>query len=288
VRRVALVAGLLAGCLALRPAISAEAPQLPSYTPGDNFTYSDGRTETVVSVAGEVVHWRDDLGFVFSQFRNPMLPRVSWERDGRRGETTVDVLPDLLWPLTMGATAEFVARRWVIEADGVRHDFVQHWRCYVSAPKALTTPAGGFDTWPLTCERHDDLGQLREERSWWYAPAVGHVVTAEQIREGVHSRRELIAWRRFDPGSAPAADPAAAVFQQALESVVSGQELSWKSADGHRQVAVAPIRTFQRDVLYCRDYRLTTGLDGRVTVQNGTACRGPDAVWRRMVESKTE
>jgi hypothetical protein len=288
VRILALLAGLLVGCLFFRAAMSSENPALPRYTPGDNFTYSDGRTETVISVSGEVVRWRDDLGFIFSQFRNPMLPRLSWERGGRRGESTVDVLPDLLWPLSAEATGEFVARRSVIEANGVRHDFVQRWRCHVTAPTPLKVPAGSFDAWLLVCDRRDELGQLREERSWWYAPTVGHVVAFEQLRDGVRSRRELIAWRRFDPGSEPAADPGVAVFQQALESVLSGQELSWKSADGRRQVAVAPIRTFQRDVLYCRDYRLTSTQAGNVTVQNGTACRGPDAVWRRMVEPKTE
>lgn len=286
-RTAALAAGLATCVLALRLAVAGEAPQLPRYTPGDNFTYSDGRTETVIAVSGEAVRWRNDQGFVFDQFRNPMLPRLDWARDGRRGETSLDALPDLLWPLAAGAEAEFVARRRVIEADGTRHDFVQRWRCRVDEPTKLKVPAGRFDAWPLSCERRDDLGQLREERRWWYAPTVGHILAAEVERDGVLSRRELIAWRRFDPGPEPAADPTATVFQQAMESVVSGQELSWKSPYGHREIAVAPVRTFQRDALYCRDYRLTARLDGRVTVENGTACRSPDAVWRRVVEPNT-
>lgn len=285
--RIAVLAAVWAAIVAAS-VFAAEAPRLPRYTPGDNFTYSDGRTETVIEVSGEMIRWRNDLGFVFSQLPNPILPRMSWQRDGRRGETTLDALPDLLWPLQAGAAAEFVARRRVIEADGTRHDFVQHWRCRVAAPEAIALPAGRFDSWPLFCERRDDLGQLREKRRWWYSPMVGHVVATEEMRDGVFSRRELIAWRRLEPGPEPTDNPAAVLFQQALEKVASGQELSWTSPDGRHKVTVAPLRTFQREALYCRDFRLTTVLDGRPNGEQATACRSPDAVWRRVIVPSTD
>ena len=72
-RMLALVAGLLAGCVFVRAAMSSEDPPLPRYMPGDNFTYNDGRTETVISVSGEVVRWRDDLGFVFPIAEAPAM-----------------------------------------------------------------------------------------------------------------------------------------------------------------------------------------------------------------------
>ena len=250
--------------------------------------YSDGRTETVTQVLGELVRWRNDVGFTFAQLRNPMLPRIEWEREGRRGESVLDAMPDLLWPLQAGATAEFLARRRVIEAGGSRHDFVQRWRCRVEAPAMIEVPAGQFEAWPLSCERHDDLGQLREERRWWYAPSVAHVVAAEEVRDGVSSRRELIAWRRFQPTPAASADETFSLLQQALETLVSGQELGWTSPDGGRRISIAPVRTFQREALYCRDYRVSSLVDGKTSVEEGTACRGPDAIWRRAVQTSTD
>lgn len=281
---------LHAACMmvVLASAARADAPSLPRYTPGDNFTFSDGRTETVIEISGEMIRWRDDLGFSFDQLRNPILPRIRWEREGRRGETTLDALPDLLWPLQPGAAADFVARRQVIEADGVRHDFVQHWSCRVEAPARLQVPAGAFEAWPMVCVRRDDLGQMREERRWWYAPAIGHFAAFEETRDGVPRRRELIAWRRLESSAERDADEASALLQQALETLVSGQELSWTSADRRRKIAVAPIRTFQRDALYCRDYRLSTTQDGAASLEEGTACRSPDAVWRRILKAGTD
>jgi surface antigen len=126
---------------------------------------------------------------------------------------------------------------------------------------------------------------MREERRWWYVPAIGHFAAFDEARDGVPRRRELIAWRRLESSAERDADEASALLQQALETLVSGQELSWTSADRRRKITVAPIRTFQRDALYCRDYRLSTTQDGAASLEEGTACRSPDAVWRRILEA---
>jgi hypothetical protein len=285
--RIAIIAWCLtaAGSTAF-----AGSPGLPAYTPGDNFTFSDGRTETVISVSGEVVEWRNDQGLSVTAFRNPLLPRLAWRKEGSRGESALDIAPDLLWPLEAGAAAEFVARRSVIADDGTRRDFVQRWRCRVEPPQPVTVPAGAFESWPLACELRDDLGQLRETRRWWYAPALGHPIAYEESRDGLVARRELIAWRRLQPTAPtnPGQDPAGAAFQQAMERVLSGFELTWKSADGGRAVTYKPVRTFQRDQLYCRDFVETRIESGRSTVRQGTACRSPDALWRRVAEAATD
>src|SRR5215831_9444570 len=206
--------------------------------PGDNFTYSDGRTETVVSVSGEAVDWKNDLGFTFRSFRNPMLPRLAWQAETRRGETVLDAAPDLLWPLAPGTEAEFVARRAVIGNDGSRRDFVQSWRCRVEAAASIIVAAGRFDAWPLSCERRDEIGAVRERRSSWYAPAIGHVVKLEEDRDGLTTRRELVAYFKFESNHSGevGADPAQSAFQQAMERVMTGFELTWRSEDGARSI----------------------------------------------------
>ncbi len=45
--------------------------------------------------------------------------------------------------------------------------------------------------------------------------------------------------------------------------------------------ALTPLATFERDGLYCRDYRTVATRDGRDEQNYGTACRRPDGVWQK-------
>jgi len=269
------------GMLGRAIAAQAAGPDLPTYAVGDAFTFSDGRTETVVGVRGEFVDWRNDLGFAFTTFRNFLLPRESWQGSGRRGETALDASPELLWPLVPGHRADFLARRAVIlETEGTRRDFLQSWSCRVEAQGETAVPAGVYDGYRLVCERRDDVAALRETKTWFYAPAIGHFLRLEDNRDGTVKRRELVAFHR---SSNYPVDPAEATFQRALESLVSGSAATWQSPDKRRSIAVTPLRTFRRDSLYCRDYRQVTDAAGEIATWMGTACRQSDRQWLRQL-----
>jgi surface antigen len=66
---------------------------------------------------------------------------------------------------------------------------------------------------------------------------------------------------------------------QALEYAPDRAHVVWAAHDGE-QLTVAPETTFEREGGWCRTYRATADLEGRRTSIVGTACRGPDGLWR--------
>ena len=69
------------------------------------------------------------------------------------------------------------------------------------------------------------------------------------------------------------------VMQQALETVRSGEALTWQvSGDGPRGT-VTPIRTFRTNEGYCREFKVTLGQPGGSSWQ-AIACRDAAGVWR--------
>jgi len=69
---------------------------------------------------------------------------------------------------------------------------------------------------------------------------------------------------------------------QALETTGTGEAASWRNPDTGSQYSVVPTRTYQAEGAPCRDYRLTTTIDGRPQDVTGTACRQPDGNWRAV------
>ncbi|GIL39903.1 hypothetical protein [Roseiterribacter gracilis] len=66
---------------------------------------------------------------------------------------------------------------------------------------------------------------------------------------------------------------------QALEYAPDRARIAWAAHDGE-QLTIAPETTFEREGGWCRTYRATAESDGRRTTTLGTACRGPDGLWR--------
>jgi surface antigen len=66
---------------------------------------------------------------------------------------------------------------------------------------------------------------------------------------------------------------------QALEYAPDRAHVAWAAHDGE-ELTIAPETTFEREGGWCRTYRATAVFDGRRTTTLGTACRGPDGLWR--------
>lgn len=67
----------------------------------------------------------------------------------------------------------------------------------------------------------------------------------------------------------------------ALEHVPDGRAVAWQNPDLGHDVQMTPQRTYeQRSGEYCREYTMTSTVDGRPVETWGTACRQPDGQWR--------
>jgi len=70
--------------------------------------------------------------------------------------------------------------------------------------------------------------------------------------------------------------------QQALETVPTGQSVSWRNPDSRVGYEVTPTRTYESASGPCRDYTTEAVIDGRPEVVHGTACRQSDGTWYAM------
>lgn len=69
--------------------------------------------------------------------------------------------------------------------------------------------------------------------------------------------------------------------QNAFEYGRSGTTQSWSNPDSGHSGSITPINVVQQSGGgYCREYKQTITVDGRLQEAYGTACRQPDGTWR--------
>src|SRR5262245_55125658 len=73
---------------------------------------------------------------------------------------------------------------------------------------------------------------------------------------------------------------AAEAAQQALETAPTGKSVPWNNPDSGHSGSITPMRTYQEDGTYCREYQQTVTIDGKPERSHGTACRQPDGSWK--------
>jgi surface antigen len=73
---------------------------------------------------------------------------------------------------------------------------------------------------------------------------------------------------------------AAEAQQRALESTPTGRPVAWTNPDTGHSGTVTPVRTFQSNRGYCREFQNTVIIDGKSENAYGTACRQPDGSWQ--------
>jgi surface antigen len=73
---------------------------------------------------------------------------------------------------------------------------------------------------------------------------------------------------------------AAQAQQRALESAPTGQPVAWSNPDSGHQGTVTPVRTYQSEDSYCREFQSDVVINGKPEKAYGTACRQPDGSWK--------
>lgn len=278
-RLLPFVAVALAACTGAPPPQAAgpalpPAP-LPTVRVGDSISWSNGQTETVVAVDGEVVRWRDQDGNTYSGYRNFMLPSLAWDYPETRATTRIDLAPDTLWPLKAGNDVHFtVEQRLTQKIHDSEVGYTDEWACAVLGTERVTVRLGSFDTWKLRCQRYwrgSNIGEI----VWNYAPALGHVV--RRTWTGGKAPDELVAIGH-GPLDAKAAGVAAKVRQQGLEKLPSGRKALGRQ--GAVEVSVQPQATYRAaGGVWCRDFLQTVSTAKAQATSVGSACREKDGKW---------
>ena len=105
---------LLGGCASIQQAGPAQPPlaPVPEYGVGDSYQFSDGATESVITIDHDAVQWRDNDGISVTS-RDVLLPRLAWSDTTVHGERRIATATPLLFPLQPGKSVEFGAIRTV-------------------------------------------------------------------------------------------------------------------------------------------------------------------------------
>jgi surface antigen len=73
---------------------------------------------------------------------------------------------------------------------------------------------------------------------------------------------------------------AAQAQQRALEAAPTGTPVAWNNPDSGHQGSVTPVRTYQSEGTYCREFQSDVIIGGKTEKAYGTACRQPDGSWK--------
>ena len=255
----------------------------PVYEAGDRFYYSDGSSETVLSLDGGRVVWEASDGTRRTAPWNFILPPFAWYSEHGSGSAEADTAPDVLWPLKPGTEVRFSVSSTLMESSPNPEQDFELWHCRVRSATRLTVPAGSFDTLPIMCSVFHQPAGPKRSITWNYAPAIGHFVRrSEAVGDEKDMSIELVGvelgGRDWPAAARTGLDWA---FQHALESEASSRSVEWESSalPGHIEIAaLAPVDYGSEGT--CRRFAATRfDAEGMKRIYPGIACRGPDGVW---------
>jgi hypothetical protein len=178
-------------------AVAAAAADLPRYTPGDAFVFSDGRVERVIADNGAQLTWAGISGSSYRRSRNFVVPVLQWRSGRGTGRREVRGNPDALWPITKGRSARFrvISETRATPQSGKKRS-VSLWVCKTGKPRDFTVAAGTYNAVPVLCDRYSPTTmRLLERREWDYAPELGHYVRRVSVNylRGTTRSAELVA-----------------------------------------------------------------------------------------------
>jgi hypothetical protein len=267
---------------------------LPNYKKGTTFIYSDGTWETVAANSPGRVTWRNYRGNVSSGSPDFTYRRAQWQ--GKNSKIFREFAPrkDIffkhavtLWPLRKGNISSFSELRTRVDEEGVVKSSKAAWTCQVVGTEKVSVMAGEFDTWKIVCKRYpgkvSSKSRIREVKTWYYAPEVGHYVltTSKYYYHKKPRRLELLAVvPSLDGLSASAQRRMETTFQKAMEFKKSGESLSWSLPDTALSGEITPTGTFKlADGRFCRRYIQKVKFADGHRIYHGMAVRDSDGVW---------
>ena len=276
-----------------RPGLSP-AP-LPSYCKGTVFVYDDGSWETVVDTAPGMVTWTDHRNYISSGSPDFTYRRTYWETKSRSGTREFGARDDLflksdnsLWPLRAGNRVNYSETGTWRDKKGTERSYQTEWSCEVAGTERIAVMAGEFGTWKIVCKRYHvsksrGRSQLREVKTWYYAPAVGHYVltTSRYYSKQGQRRRELLAAL---PPTNDLTDEARRQmdqsFQHALEFMKSGEPARWSNSRLKLDGETVPINTFKTPAgNYSRRYVQKLNMPDGQRTYYGMAIRSSGGQW---------
>jgi len=268
---------------------------LPTYGEGTTFVYSDGTWELVMDASAETVTWKDHRNSISSGSPDFTRRRTKWQTKNRSGTRQYGPRGDLivksditLWPLQVGNTANYSETGIWSDKDGAETNYQSLWSCEVAGTERVSVMAGEFDTWEIVCQRYNlskskSRSNLREVKTWYYSPVVGHYVLAasKYYYQRKPWRQELLAvLPPLDGIPHEARREMDRSFQQALEYKKSGESVLWSHQNSEISGETIPVNTFKTpDGKYCRRYVQKLKLPGSHRTYYGLAVRGSDGVW---------
>ena len=269
---------------------------LPVYHPGTTFVYSDGTWETVIAAEPNVVSWKDHRGNTSTGTPDFTRRRLQYQTKTRQGarvfgprENIIVKHRESIWPLEVGKKASFTERgTWVDKRDGSEHAYRAHWSCEVEGAERIVVPAGEFDTWKIVCSRYassrNARSQLREIKTWYYAPQIGHFVLSNSRYFYNQSPRQLELLAVLPPKESLPSQARRKMdnsFQKAMEHQKSGSSVVWSIANPAASGGITPYGTFKlEDGTFCRRYVQNLNLSGAdQQAYYGLACRDAGGRW---------
>lgn len=270
--------------------------RLPEYTVGTTFVYSDGTWDRVAEENPSYVVWENHQGYRSLNSTDFTYRSSKWESKGIKGYRSFTPTEYLysetsasLWPLAIGNQTHFDEKsKWGVTGIYEKH-FDASWKCSVAGTEQVQVPAGVFDTWKLSCSRYSKTtaarSRLWEQKTYNYAPAVGHWVILNQEftngKPGLH--KELVAI--LPSLKALGIDKKNTVrikehFQQTLGTSPSGQMERWSDPSKKISFSMTPLATYRlADDTPCRQYEQKLDLGWHSKSYYGIACRSESGLW---------
>lgn len=279
----------------ISPELESGSTSLPDYRKGTTFIYSDGSWETVTSSTSASVAWTDHRGKVSSGSPDFTYKRTQWRTKTRQGQRTFKPRSDLilkgdqtLWPLLEGNTSRFTETGTWRKEGQPETSYKTEWSCKVNGTERVSVMAGTFDTWKISCKRYNvskrsKKSRLREEKTWFYAPIVGHYVltttTFYYRRDPVRLELLAVLPPTYDLSEKEISQMRNR-FQEALEFKKSGESETWSFTSKGIVGEIRPTDTFQiPQGTFCRRYEQKIKKQENQKTYFGMACRDPQKGW---------
>lgn len=295
------------GCAPVAPSAVSQYPHaatniighstLPEYTVATTFVYSDGSWEKVVETNPSYVIWETSRGERLLSSPDFTYRPARWELKNMKGyrfftptRYLYSTTQASVWPLAVGNRTHFDEKsKWGIPGVYEKHAEAT-WKCSVNGTERVQVPAGTFETWNISCARYSKVtgagrGALWEEKTFHYAPAVGHWVVLDQDFQGSQPKihRELVAI--LPSLSSLGIDKNAIIgikehFQQTLGTSPSGEMSRWTDDGRKISFTMTPVATYLlADGTPCRRYEQRLDLGWQSRMYYGIACRGESGLW---------
>lgn len=257
---------------------------LPSYQAGEYYFYDSGLSKIAVKRTEDVVHWQYGNGATSQGYDNFLIPQISWSTEVNTGKITASASPDFLWPLRIGNSGKFSTKQTITRKNGTLEETERMWECQVDGLKEITVPAGHFDTYVISCNRHSATdGKWRGRMTYYYSPEIRQYVklikeypsrpyAVEQLSRSGFNSKYLIEKDQ---------NTLQKTLNKTLESGASGVARNWKSSSGKISALLIPYQGYtEAEGQQCREYRSVYIVMGRVHQHTRKACKTADGSWR--------